>query len=124
MKFGEVTLSPTHIHSLRPTIPDHAPSMPHHASTVTPPCPYGAPQWRVLNIWATAFEAREGRKPKVWLDKACINQQKISESLAGLPIYLSGCSELVVLMGETYLSRLWCVHISYRCLPLSAGAVL
>mmetsp|Transcript_102402 Transcript_102402/g.293136 ORF Transcript_102402/g.293136 Transcript_102402/m.293136 type:complete len:667 (-) Transcript_102402:209-2209(-) len=73
----------------------------------------GEVKWRVLNIWATAFEAREGRKPKVWLDKACINQQKISESLAGLPIYLSGCTELVVLMGETYLSRLWCIMEIY-----------
>lgn len=71
-------------------------------------------QWRVLNRWATEFEEREGRKPKVWLDKACINQQKISESLAGLPIYLSGCQEMVVLMGETYLSRLWWVQM-FHC---------
>jgi len=69
----------------------------------------GKVKWRELNRWAGEFERREGRKPKVWLDKACINQQKISESLAGLPIYLSGCQELVVLMGETYLTRLWCI---------------
>merc|ERR1712066_918250 len=26
-----------------------------------------------------------------------------------LPVYLSGCSRLVVLAGTTYLSRLWCI---------------
>ena len=53
------------------------------------------------------FEKANGREPKVWLDKACIDQNNIDESLAALPLYLAGCSQLVVLAGPTYASRLW-----------------
>merc|ERR1712232_1493893 len=54
-------------------------------------------------------KAKRGREPKVWFDKACINQKDIAEDLRGLPIFLAGCKELLVLCGKTYLSRLWCV---------------
>ena len=66
------------------------------------------------------------------LDKACIDQtvrrcrsvlgrtpprisprhpaaQNIDANLASLPIFLAGCKQLLVLAGETYASRLWCV---------------
>ena len=42
-------------------------------------------------------------------DKACIDQQRIDESLAALPVYLSGCQDLLVVVGPTYTRRLWCV---------------
>jgi len=46
----------------------------------------------------------------MWLDKACIQQgPTISEQLACLPIFLSGCKELLVLAGSTFTQRLWCV---------------
>ena len=63
------------------------------------------PKWKQLSRWA------EGRAPQplLWLDKACIDQQRIDESLAALPVYLAGCKELLVLIGPTYTSRLWCV---------------
>jgi len=35
--------------------------------------------------------------------------QAIDESLSSLPVYLAGCRELLVLAGETYTRRLWCV---------------
>ena len=41
--------------------------------------------------------------------QACINQEHIEASLAGLPAYLSGCRFLLVLAGPSYLRRLWCV---------------
>ena len=44
-----------------------------------------------------------------WLDKACIDQDNISASLACLPIYLSGCRKLLIVAGPTYTSRLWCL---------------
>jgi len=44
-----------------------------------------------------------------WLDKACIDQENIEANLAVLPVFLSGCKELLVLDGPTYTSRLWCV---------------
>jgi hypothetical protein len=37
------------------------------------------------------------------------NQSQISDGIAHLPIFLAGCDSLLVLYGETYLSRLWCV---------------
>ena len=43
------------------------------------------------------------------LDKACIDQHDIERSLASLPVFLSGCEQLLILAGETYASRLWCV---------------
>jgi len=45
----------------------------------------------------------------LWLDKACIDQSDITESLLCLPVYLSYCQKLLVLAGPTYSSRLWCV---------------
>eukprot|EP00913_Durusdinium_trenchii_P002076 g1918.t1 len=49
------------------------------------------------------------RAPHIWLDKCCIDQNDIEADLRCLPIFLSGCAELVVFCGPTYLSRLWCV---------------
>jgi hypothetical protein len=45
----------------------------------------------------------------IWLDKACLDQRDIQASLAGLPVFISGCKNLLVLAGDTYASRLWCV---------------
>ena len=77
-----------------------------------------AAKWSVLREWAEGFERREARPPSVWLDKACINQQCIEQSLAGLPVFLSGCRELVVLVGSTYLTRLWCCVELYTFLKM------
>ncbi len=41
--------------------------------------------------------------------QACIDQTNIDASLQSLPIFLSGCKELLVLAGQTYPTRLWCV---------------
>eukprot|EP00746_Dinoflagellata_sp_MGD_P157652 gnl/MRDRNA2_/MRDRNA2_86275_c0_seq2.p1 gnl/MRDRNA2_/MRDRNA2_86275_c0~~gnl/MRDRNA2_/MRDRNA2_86275_c0_seq2.p1 ORF type:complete len:495 (+),score=55.37 gnl/MRDRNA2_/MRDRNA2_86275_c0_seq2:197-1486(+) len=64
---------------------------------------------RALSAWASEFEHRNGRTPSVWLDKACINQQDIKNSLECLPIFLSACQRLVICIGPTYAQRLWCV---------------
>jgi hypothetical protein len=50
-----------------------------------------------------------GRDVSIWLDKACLDQRDITTSLAGLPVFLAGCKQLLVLVGPTYASRLWCV---------------
>ena len=63
-----------------------------------------------LLLWGEDLRARNGGKdPLIWLDKACIDQNDIDASLSALPVFLAGCRELVVLAGETYASRLWCV---------------
>lgn len=67
-------------------------------------------KWEALQAWRAAFKAANaGREPTVWLDKLCLDQTNIDESLQSLPVFLSGCKELIVLAGETYLTRLWCI---------------
>ena len=64
-----------------------------------------AQKWTALSEWAAA----QPKNAMLWLDKACIDQLNIEQSLAALPIYLSGCQSLLVVAGHTYTSRLWCV---------------
>ena len=42
----------------------------------------------------------------LWLDKACIDQLRIEQSLACLPCFLAGCRQLVCLAGPSYPTRL------------------
>ena len=66
-------------------------------------------KFAALKGWAASFEQSERRPPKIWLDKACIAQDNINESLACLPCFLAGCRKLLVIAGESYTTRLWCV---------------
>jgi hypothetical protein len=66
-------------------------------------------KWEALQVWCKEFCKKHGREPKLWLDFCCIDQSNIEASLRCLPVYLSGCRELLVIAGPTYVSRLWCV---------------
>ena len=37
----------------------------------------------------------------VWLDKSCIDQLNIDANLLCLPVFLSGCQQLLLLVGPT-----------------------
>ena len=41
--------------------------------------------------------------------RCCIDQQNIEENLLCLPVWLSGCKQLAIICGPTYLERLWCI---------------
>ena len=41
--------------------------------------------------------------------QGCIDQLNIAETLASLPIFVSGCRRLLVIAGHTYTERLWCI---------------
>lgn len=69
----------------------------------------GPAKYAALRQWADAFEELGDRPLLIWLDKACINQNDIDSQLQVLPIFLSGCKELVLLAGPTFAQRLWCV---------------
>ena len=70
----------------------------------------GAQKYASLSSWAAEYAAAHGgRQPMMWLDKACIDQQKIEASLSCLPIYLAGCQTFLIVAGPTYTSRLWCL---------------
>ena len=81
--------------------------------------PPGA-KWEALCGWAAAFQLKHGRSPNVWLDRLCIDQCNIRESLACLPIFLAGCETLLVIAGPTYSSRLWCVMELFTFLKMGA----
>jgi len=67
-------------------------------------------KWKMLQAWRRSFKkAHNGREPTLWIDKYCLNQQDIHDSLACLPVYLAGCSKLLILCGASYLTRLWCI---------------
>jgi len=67
-------------------------------------------KWAALQVWREQFKAEHGgREPLLWLDKVCLDQTNIEESLQCLPVFLSGCNQLLVLAGKTYLTRLWCI---------------
>uniref|UniRef100_A0A7S2HSR9 TIR domain-containing protein n=1 Tax=Zooxanthella nutricula TaxID=1333877 RepID=A0A7S2HSR9_9DINO len=66
-------------------------------------------KWEALQAWRASFVAQNGREPRIWLDKYCVDQNNIDDDLRCLPIFLSGCKRMVVLCGPTYLTRLWCI---------------
>merc|ERR1711957_712437 len=66
-------------------------------------------KWNALQMWHVEFRHEHGRDAKVWIDKFCIDQRNIKDNLRCLPVFLSGCTQLVIAQGSTYLSRLWCV---------------
>eukprot|EP00931_Biecheleriopsis_adriatica_P020423 TRINITY_DN13653_c0_g1_i2.p2 TRINITY_DN13653_c0_g1~~TRINITY_DN13653_c0_g1_i2.p2 ORF type:complete len:290 (+),score=34.47 TRINITY_DN13653_c0_g1_i2:805-1674(+) len=62
-----------------------------------------------LEQWARQFRADHGREPTLFIDKYCIDQTDIARSLSCLPIFVAGCNKFLVLFGNTYLQRLWCI---------------
>ena len=68
-----------------------------------------ASKWAALERWGREFDAKYRRPPILWLDKASIDQQDIAGQLACLPVWLSGCKQMVVAAGPTFVTRLWCV---------------
>jgi hypothetical protein len=66
-------------------------------------------KFKKLEELVKTFKAEKGRAPTFWLDKMCIDQSKIGDGLKTLPITLMKCSHLLILAGERYVQRLWCV---------------
>ena len=66
-------------------------------------------KYQAFARWAREQEEATGKEVTLWLDKVCIDQNNIDQSLACLPIFLSGCQTLLIVAGPTYCSRLWCV---------------
>lgn len=66
-------------------------------------------KWAALQLWRTEFVATHDREPRVWIDKCCIDQTDIDSNLMCLPVFLAQCDKLLILCGNTYLKRIWCV---------------
>ena len=79
-------------------------------------------KWHTLSIWAEAFREHSGHSPLLWFDRACLDQSNIDASLSMLPVYLSGCRLLLILAGQTYTERLWCVMEVFTWLSIQKDA--
>mmetsp|Transcript_108610 Transcript_108610/g.315889 ORF Transcript_108610/g.315889 Transcript_108610/m.315889 type:complete len:883 (-) Transcript_108610:120-2768(-) len=67
-------------------------------------------KWVALQHHVAQFKkAHGGRSPTFWLDKVCIDQDNISDGLKALPVNVMACKKMLVLLGDTYHHRLWCV---------------
>ena len=53
------------------------------------------------------YAAVKQRPALLWLDRACLDQANITESLQYLPVHLAGCKELLILAGPSYTTRMW-----------------
>lgn len=63
----------------------------------------------VLTNISNEYKKKHGKFPTFWLDKVCINQDDIGDGLRVLPVNIMCCNKMLVLCGETYTNRLWCV---------------
>lgn len=62
-----------------------------------------------LTIHVKVFARCHGREPTFWLDKVCIDQTRVADGLRVLPVNVMACAKMLVLLGPTYPTRLWCV---------------
>jgi len=76
-------------------------------------------KWAALQQAAEEFRAANGRYPTFWLDKVCIDQNKIGDGLRALPVNLMACKKMMVLCGNTYACRLWCIWELFTLLAFS-----
>jgi len=78
-------------------------------------------KWDVWQIWRQQFLSEHGEEPKVWLDKCCIDQDNTKLGLMCLPVYLASCRGMVISVGETFLSRLWCIIEMFVYMQIHSG---
>ena len=72
--------------------------------------------------WERVFETfrqEHGREPTVWLDEIVIDQSSLDdEAMMCLPANIMSCNKVMVLCGDTYIDRLWCIWCVRTCPPL------
>ena len=59
--------------------------------------------------WTRDFVAATGRDSLVWLDTMCLDEKDFRGDITRLPIFIAGCKQLVLLVGDTFCTRFWCV---------------
>jgi hypothetical protein len=76
-------------------------------------------KFTALGRWCDRFQKNNYRWPMLWIDKFCIDQENISDGLKCLPVSVMGCEKFLVLWGDSYIHRLWCVWELYMLLVCS-----
>ena len=71
----------------------------------------------ILRDFSNQFKLKKGKEPTYWFDKVCIDQSRVNDSdyyaLHVLPVNISSCKQVLVLLGRTYMKRLWCLWELY-----------
>ena len=62
------------------------------------------PKFQALTDVAMKVAENSGREPTFWFDKACINQESITDGLRCLPVNVMACTTMLMLLGPTYLA--------------------
>jgi diadenosine tetraphosphatase ApaH/serine/threonine PP2A family protein phosphatase len=73
-----------------------------------------------IHAWRARFIATYGREPLCWVDVYCIDPRHFEECISSLPVFLAQSRHLLVLVGRTYLSRLWTVAELFVFLEMGA----
>ena len=91
--------------------------------SLRPLCPrFALHRYAQLRAWGRAFAAEHGRQPRLWIDKWCLDQRRITDTLPCLPIFLGGSQQLVLLVGPTFTQRLWCVIEIFTFMHMGGSA--
>ena len=65
-------------------------------------------KWDALVAYCEKFSREHNREPKIWIDCYCVDPGSKPEPQYH-PIFLMASNRLVVLMGPTYMTRMWCL---------------
>ena len=124
-------VTPIETSSTRTTSGTDRPYAELHLSLRTVPAELGSCDAFVSHAWRDNAGQRKFERlrdhawgiaePTIWLDQACLEQNRITESMALLPVFLAGCNSFICLPGAYYTSRLWCVLEIFVYLHISAS---
>ena len=62
-----------------------------------------------LDEFKNSFYNENGRLPRIWFDKVCIDQSDPDMAIAVLPLNVAMCKGFLLLLTDSYLRRLWCI---------------
>lgn len=69
----------------------------------------GTLKFKAMSRVANEYFLTHGRYPTFWFDKVCFDQKNIMDGLRLLPLNIMMCERMLVLYGETFSTRLWCI---------------
>ena len=75
----------------------------------------GTLKFEALTEIAEKFYDKNHRYPTFWFDKVCIFQPHLTDGLRLLAINIAQCKKVLILQGDTYISRLWCLWEICTC---------
>lgn len=66
-------------------------------------------KFSALESFAESHREQNGEYPTFWLDRCCLDTVRLEDSFKMLPVNIMKCKKMIILYGENYFKRLWCV---------------